>query len=210
MRITGSDIQRIIEDEQRFQAAAHRRSEEMLRIKGRDLRQLVREVLTQEGAFPEEIAGAYGEETPSPEEMAAAYAEAQEGGLEADPELQGAFEESLENPDYTDMVADALQEMEAGDMMKFSMERFEVPGYGLSDIYVTRTTGGTWVVSAGEDGETGEFTDPGEAVIAMVLAAQGQIGMGETDFGGGDEEDDFDPMEDWMEDERRAMRGEDY
>lgn len=209
MRITTSDIHRIIEDERRFQAA-HRRREEMLRIKGRDLRKLVREVLVREGAFPEELEAAMGMEPPSPEEMAAAYAAAQEGGLDADPELQEAFEESLENPDYTDMVADALQEMEAGDMMKFSMARFEVPGYGLSDIYVTRTTSGSWVVSAGEDGETEEFTDPGEAVIAMVLAAQGQIGMGDQFGGEFEEEDPFDPMEDWMEDERSAMRREDY
>ena len=206
MRITTSDIHRIIEDERRFQAA-HRRREEMLRIKGRDLRKLVREVLVREGAFPEQIPGAYGEEPPSPEEMAAAYAEAQEGGLDADPELQEAFEESLENPDYTDMVADALQMLEAGDMVKFSMARFEVPGYGLSDIYVTRTTGGTWVVSAGEDGETEEFTDPGEAVIAMVLAAQRQIGMGDDLGGDFEEEDPYDPGG-WMDDIRRYEQGE--
>jgi hypothetical protein len=59
MRITGSDIHRIIEEERRFQAAAHRRRDEMLRIKGRDLRRLVRETLIREAAFPEEIEGIY-------------------------------------------------------------------------------------------------------------------------------------------------------
>jgi len=195
MRITGSDIQRIIEDERRFQAATHRRSEEMLRIKGRDLRQLVREVLTQEGAFPEELEGIYGEEPPEVESDAA-----------ADPELQEAFEEALENPDYTDPLIDALGAMEPGDMLKFSMERFEEPGFGLQDIFVNCTTGGTWIISLGEEAEPEEFTEAGEAVIGLVLAGQRQIGMGETDFGGDEEEDEFDPMADWMADERRAQQ----
>lgn len=210
MRITTSNIHRIIEDERRVQAA-HRRRDEMLRIKGRDLRKLVREVMLREGAFPEELEAAMGMAPPSPEEMAAAY----DGDTVAvDPELQEAFEEALENPDYTDVLIDALEAMEPGDMVKFSMERFEEVGFGLKDLYVSCTTGGTWIISTDDPSDTAEFDAAGDAVIGLVLAGQAQLGMTSYDDGFSgeetDEEEPFDPMEDWMEDERRSMRGEDY
>ena len=173
---------------------------------------MIREVMLREGAFQEELEAAMGMEPPSPEEMADAYAEGNDG-VAADPELQAAFEESLENPDATDVLIDALEMMEPGDMVKFSMERFEAVGFGLKDLYVSATSDGTWIISTDDPKDTAEFDSAGDAVLGLVLAGQAQAGMTELPAGFGDEEDeedDFDPMADWMEDERRSMRGEDY
>ena len=214
MRITTSDIHRIIEDERRFQAA-HRRREEMLRIKGRDLRKLVREVLVREGSFPEQIAGAYGEEPPSPEEMAAAFAEMPEH-MDED-ELEGPLglvNAALEgDTDALGEMASEFMSMTPGDMMKFDVSII-LPD--ADPIYVTRSAADTWVVTCGDpsfDPEaTKEYDDAEDAAVGVV--ARCRLGMMEDpeELVPYEEtfEDPFDPMEDWMEDERRAMRGEDY
>jgi len=203
MRITGSDIHRIIEEERRFQAAAHRRRDEMLRIKGRDLRRLVRETLIREAAFPEEIEGLYGMEPPEgmEEDEAEGPLDLVSAALEGDTEALG------------DMAAEFMA-MSPGDMMKFSVD---LMGPDAQPVYVTRASAETWVVANGaEPEEAREYEDPEDAAVGVVAQCRmAMIGDEEADEMAEwepEEEmgDDFDPMADWMEDEKRATSRDDY
>lgn len=206
MRITGSDIQRIIEDERRVQAEAHRRRSEMLRIKGRDLRRLVRETLIREGAFDEEREEVYGVAPPEhleEDELEGSLALVS-GVLEGDPSAMGE-------------LAAELMSMMPGDMMKFDVEIL-VPG--AAAVYITRSTADTWVISSGgsdfEAEESREYEDAEDAAGGVVAAVRFALVSEDEPFEVAEfdpeeeEEEAFDPMADWMEDERRSMRGEDY
>lgn len=163
MRITASDIQRIIEDERQIWAESQRR-EETMRITGRDLRRLVREEMMKEGVFPEELEGVYGEEPPSEADLVS--------------ELWGAALFDQDTRALEDMTA-LVAELGDGEMLKFSMKRFEVPGSSsFDDIFITKTSGG-WLISVAdpEDPEALELDDPSDAANAAVFAGQVQLGV---------------------------------
>ena len=198
MRITGSDIQRIIEDERRVQAEAHRRRSEMLRIKGRDLRHLVRETLIREGATPEEMMGPFGEMPPSEDEMVA--------------EVWGAALFDNDQRAFVEL-AEMMQRLLPSGMLQLSMAPYEAPNGGmLDDIFVIKVGNRyrwNFLVAVGspEDPDALETPFPEDAVKAAVLAGQIQLGIQE-DLGPDEDEDDPGIEDDIRRDE--MMAGEIY
>jgi len=180
MRITGSDIQRIIEDEWRIQAAAHRRRDEMLRIKGRDLRKLVRGALIREGATDDEMMGPFGEMPPSEDEMVA--------------EIWGAALFDNDQRAFEDL-ADMMQRLLPSGMLTLSMAPYEAPDGGmLDDIFVIKIGNRyrwNFLVAVGspEDPDALETPFAEDAVKAAVLAGQMQLGIQEDPGPPADEDD---------------------